>query len=142
MQYIISFNEVKPQSHLPPWHLFFTEGFCLFKKNYRKDKKVLKWTHYSCRNRIREQMQYNLNGIKPHHCFFCITIVCKEGFGFSEIMCCLFCCFTRMEGHITYMQSCLLSKCLLYTYTSISDLLLKISLHNLSVNWFIIFVPR
>ena len=39
MQYIISYG-VKPQSHLPPWHLSLANGLCFFKKNHHKDKTI------------------------------------------------------------------------------------------------------
>ena len=57
-------------------------------------------------------MQYILNGVEPHH-FSYRTFVWKEGFYFSEIMCFLFCCFTRMEGH-TVMS--LLQMAIIYIY--------------------------
>ena len=54
-------------------------------------------------------MQYMLNGVKPHHYFSAKHLFERKDSTFSEIVCFLFCCFTLMEEHTAYMQSCLFS---------------------------------
>ena len=92
--YIISFNGVKPQSRLPPWHLFWTNGFCFFKNNYNNNNNnnnktipeiniILAEIQYM-NERITSLMELSLNS------FFCITCVSKEGFHLSQILC-VFC---------------------------------------------------
>ena len=109
----------------------FNKGTWFLKEKHHKDKTIPEI-------KVCEQMQYTINGVKPHHFFTASHSVLKEGVHFSEIMCCLFCCFTHIEWHIAYMQSCLLQK-----FFIIHTLLFqkKYSCIVSPINWFI-YVSR
>ena len=101
---------------------FFNKGTVLLQKESTQ-RQTNSWNKHIFLAEIQYVNQCNtsLLGLRSLTIFFCITFVWKEWFHFWKIICFLFCCLTRMEGHTAYMQSCLFSKWFLYTYTSISD---------------------
>ena len=122
MQNIISFNGVKPQSRLPPWHLLLTKGLC-FDEKKRPQRQNNSWNKHIILAEIRYVNEFITSLMELSlTIIFLYNIFLKEGFHLSEIMCYIIVLlFHSYGGEYCIHAVMLVLLMIIDTYTSISE---------------------